>query len=100
ASGNQADNQVEVVLQFDELILEDNSFGSISLLANVDGNKLLMTNNKLYSMSLPNGIKVDSMILTRNLISQASLNFNMTGNIQLIENTINSHSKDGAILLV
>ena len=100
ASGNQADNQAEVVLRFDELILEDNAFGSISLLANADGNKLSMTNNKLYSMSLPNGIKVDSMILNKNLISQASLNFNMTGNIQLVENTINSHSKDGAILLV
>lgn len=100
ASGNKADNQVEVVLQFDELILEDNAFGSISLLANVDGNKLLMTNNRLYSMSLPNGIKVDSLILNKNLISQASLNFNMSGNIRLVENTINSHSKDGAILLV
>lgn len=100
ASGNNADSQVEVVLQFDELILEDNSFGSISLLANVDGKKLSMTNNKFYSMSLPNGIKVDSMILKKNLLSQASLNFNMTGNIKLVENTINSHSKDGAILLV
>ena len=100
ASGNKADNQVEVVLQFDELILEENSFGSISLLANVAGKKLSMTNNKLYSMSLPNGIKVDSLILTENLISQASLNFNMSGNVKLVENTINSHSKDGAILLV
>ena len=100
ASGNKADNQVEVVLRFDELILEGNSFGSISLLANVEGKKLSMTNNKLYSMSLPNGIKVDSLILIKNLISHASLNFNMRGNIQLFENTINSHSKDGAILLV
>src|SRR5690554_7107306 len=100
ASGNKADNQVEVVLQFDELMLEDNSFGSISLLANVDGKKLLMNNNQLYSMSLPNGIKVDSLILSNNLISKATLNFNMTGNIRLKENTINSHSKDGALLLV
>ncbi|HLW20540.1 MAG TPA: glycosyl hydrolase family 28-related protein [Cyclobacteriaceae bacterium] len=100
ASGNKADNQVEVVLQFDELRLEDNSFGSISLLANVDGKKLLMHNNQLYSMSLPNGIKVDSLILSSNLISKATLNFNMTGNIRLKENTINSHSKDGALLLV
>jgi hypothetical protein len=100
ASGNQADNQVEVVLQFDNLILEDNSFGSVSLLANVNGKKLSMTDNRLYSMSLPNGIKVDSLILINNLISQASLNFNMRGNVKLVENTINSHSKDGAILLV
>lgn len=100
ASGNKADNQVEVVLQFDELVLEENTFGSISLLANADGNKLLMNNNRIYSMSLPNGIKVDSLILHKNLISHASLNFNMRGNIRLVENTINSHSKDGAILLV
>jgi|SRR5690554_612491 len=100
ASGNTADNQVEIVLQFDELTMEDNTFGSISLLANVDGKKLSLTNNKLYSMSLPNGIKVDSLLLHKNLISQASLNFNMTGNIKLVENSINSHSKDGALLIV
>ena len=51
-------------------------------------------------MSLPNGIKVDSLLLHKNLISQASLNFNMTGNIKLVENSINSHSKDGALLIV
>lgn len=100
AAGNKADNQVEVVLKFDDLVLEDNAFSSISLLANVDGRRLALTNNQLYSMSLPNGIKVDSLILNKNLISQASLNFNMRGNIKLVENTINSHAKDGAILLV
>lgn len=51
-------------------------------------------------MSLPNGIKVDSLILTKNLISRAALNFNMTGNLKLVENTINSHSQDGALLIV
>lgn len=100
AAGNKADNQVEVVLRFDELVLEDNSFSSISLLANADGRRLALTNNQLYSMSLPNGIKVDSMILNKNLISLASLNFNMRGNIKLVENTINSQAKEGAILLV
>ena len=100
AAGNTADNQVEVVLAFGELKLEDNSFSFISLLANADGKKLTLTNNRLYSMSLPNGIKVDSLLLTKNLISQAALNFNMTGNIKLVENTINSHSKDGALLIV
>ncbi len=99
AARNRADNQVEVVLGFDELRLEDNSFASISLLANADGKKLSLTNNKLFSMSLPNGIKVDSLILIKNLISRAALNFNLTGNIQLVENTINSHSKDGALLI-
>src|SRR5690606_30363736 len=63
ASGNKADNAVEVVLNFDELMLENNSFSSINLLANVNGKKLSLTNNKLFSMSLPNGIKVDSLIL-------------------------------------
>lgn len=100
ASGNKADNQIEVVLQFDELIFEDNSFSSVSLLANVDGKKLILNNNSFYSMSLPNGIKVDSLILTNNLISQAALNFNMTGNVRMKQNTINSHSKDGALLIV
>lgn len=100
ASGNKADNAVEIVLHFDELKLENNTFSSINLLANVDGRKLALTKNKFFSMSLPNGIKVDSIILTKNLISQASLNFNMTGNIKLVGNSINSHSKYGALLIV
>src|SRR5690606_27330738 len=100
AEGNKADNQIEVVLQFDELILEDNAFSSVNLLANADGKLLKLTHNRLYSMSLPNGIKVDSLILHKNLIAQASLNFNMTGHLEMIGNTINSHAKEGAILLV
>lgn len=100
AKGNKADNQVEVVLKFNELILSDNSFSFISLLANVDGKKLLLTNNQLHTLSLPNGIKVDSLLMKNNLIVNASLNFNMEGNVKMQENTINSHAKDAAILIV
>lgn len=100
ATGNQADNQVEVVLTFDKLILTDNSFSVISLLSNVDGNKLLLSNNRLYSLSLPNDIQVDSLLMEKNLISNAKLNFNMGGNVRMIDNTINSHSGDGALLIV
>src|SRR5690554_1064052 len=100
ASGNRADNQVEIVLEFDELVLDNNTFGIISLLSNVNGKKLLMTNNQLHSLSLPNGIRVDSLIAKNNLIADAKLNFNMRGHVKLTGNTINSHAKDGAILIV
>ena len=100
AYGNKADNQVEIVLEFDELIMDDNTFGFISLLSNVKGKKLLLTNNELHSLSLPNGIQVDSLIIRDNLISNAKLNFNLTGHVSLIGNTINSNATDGAILIV
>jgi hypothetical protein len=100
ATGNKADNQVEVVLDFDELKLSNNTFSLISLLANVKGKKLLMTNNELQSLSLPNGIHVDSLVLRNNIIANASLNFNMTGNARLKGNVITSKAKDGALLIV
>lgn len=100
AKGNKADNEVEVVLQFEELVFTDNSFSLLNILANVKGNKLLLTHNQLISMSLPNGIEVDSLILRKNLLTNATLNFNMKGNVILVENTINSHTKEGAVLIV
>lgn len=100
ASGNKADNQVEVVLEFNKLILHDNTFSIISLLSNVNGKRLLLTQNKLHSLSLPNGIRVDSLLMENNLIANAKLNFNMEGNVKMCENTINSHESDGAILVV
>lgn len=100
ASGNKADNQLEVVLDFGELVLVENTFTKLSLLSNVNGKKLRLTGNILVSLSLPNGIKVDSLIMKQNTISNASLNFNMKGNVQLLGNTISSHEKDPPILIV
>ena len=100
ATGNKADNQVEIVLEFDELIMDNNTFSFIGLLSNVRGKKLLLTNNEFHSLSLPNGIHVDSLIAKGNLISNAKLNFNMIGHVKLTGNTINSQAGDGAILIV
>jgi parallel beta-helix repeat protein len=98
--GNHSDNHVELVESFEELNLSRNSFSIISLLANVKGKKLLLTNNKLHSLSLPNGIQVDSLVLRNNELENAKLNFNMTGNVKMVGNTIESTAKDGAILIV
>ncbi|MEX2593384.1 MAG: right-handed parallel beta-helix repeat-containing protein [Anditalea sp.] len=100
ATGNQSDNQVEVVERFQELNLSNNTFSIVSLLANVKGKKLMLDNNKLHSLSLPNGIHVDSLILRNNIIANANLNFNMTGNVEMVGNTVASNAKDGAILIV
>jgi parallel beta-helix repeat protein len=100
ATGNKADNQVEVVLKFNELNLKDNTFSIISLLSNVNGKKLLLTHNQLQSLSLPNGIRVDSLLIENNHIANAKLNFNMEGNVKMCENTVNSEVGDGAILVV
>src|SRR5690606_15386496 len=44
--GNRADNQVEVVLDFGQLILSHNTFSIISLLENVKGGKLFLAENQ------------------------------------------------------
>lgn len=100
AKGNQSDHLVEVVHQFEELHLADNTFSIISLLANAKGKELLLENNKLQSLSLPNGIVVDSLILRNSHLASAALNFNMSGHVKLVGNTINSKAREGAILLV
>lgn len=100
ATGNISDHQVEIVERFEELNLVNNTFSIISLLANSKGEKLLLDNNKLHSLSLPNGIHVDSLILIKNVLAKAKLNFNLSGNVKLLENTISSKANNGAILIV
>lgn len=100
AENNRADNQVEIVLRLEELKLLSNEFGSVNLLANVKAGKLTLGNNKLGNLSLPNGIRVDSMIVANNVFTNASLNFNMEGEVQLINNKIIGKSTTIPLLIV
>jgi parallel beta-helix repeat protein len=98
---NQADNQVEVVLDLGEMLLDSNQFSSVNLLANVKAEKLSLRNNQFNSLSLPNGIKVKEFLIENNTFKNASLNFNLTeGTVSLLRNTIKSANPSGAILLV
>ncbi|MFN3998933.1 right-handed parallel beta-helix repeat-containing protein [Algoriphagus sp.] len=98
---NQADNQVEVVLDLGEMLIDSNQFSSVNLIANVNAEKLTLRNNQFGSLSLPNGISVKEFVIENNTIKNASLNFNLTeGNIKLLGNTIKSAQPSGAILLV
>jgi len=98
---NQADNQVEVVLDLGEMVIDSNQFSSVNLIANVNAEKLTLRNNQFGSLSLPNGITVKEFLIENNTFKNASLNFNLTeGNIKLLGNTIKSAQPSGAILLV
>jgi hypothetical protein len=98
---NQADNQVEVVLDLGEMLIDSNQFSSVNLIANVNAEKITLRNNQFGSLSLPNGITVKEFVIENNTFKNASLNFNLTeGNIKLLRNTIKSAQPSGAILLV
>lgn len=98
---NQADNQVELVLDLGEISLDANQFSSVNLMANVKAEKLSLKNNQLTNLSLPNGISVRDFLIENNTISHASLNFNLlAGQVTLLRNKIKSEHPVGAILLV
>lgn len=98
---NQADNQVEVVLDLGEMLIDSNQFSSVNLIANVNAEKLTLRNNQFISLSLPNDITVKEFLIENNTFKNASLNFNLEeGNITLLKNKIKSDRPSGAILLV
>ncbi len=100
AKENKADNQVEVTLRLDEFLMEKNNFGSVNLIANTDANSIHIIDNELGSISMPNDIQVNDLLIEKNLLSNASLNLNMEGQVRIINNSIKNKSQNPAILLV
>ncbi len=100
AKQNWADNQVEVTLDLEELLLEENQFSSINLIANTNAKKIHIRGNELGSLSLPNGIQVDDFKIEKNSFSNAAINFNLKGHMHLLENKIINTSTNPAILIV
>ncbi len=100
AKQNWADNQVEVTLDLEELLLDQNRFSSINLIANTKAKKIHLRDNELGSLSLPNGIQVDEFKIENNCFSNASFNFNLKGHMHLLGNKIINTSTNPAILIV
>ncbi|SFT73729.1 Right handed beta helix region [Algoriphagus locisalis] len=96
---NWADNQVEITLDLDELVLEENRFSSINLIANTKAQKIHLKNNELGSLSLPNGIQVEEFIVENNSFSHANFNLNLKGKVELIGNKIENSSRNPTILI-
>lgn len=100
AKRNRADNQVEITIDQEELLLDQNRFSSINLIANTKAQKIILRQNEIGSLSLPNGIQVDEFVIENNNFSNANFNFNMKGNMRLIGNKIENNSTNPAILVV
>ncbi|WP_134091958.1 right-handed parallel beta-helix repeat-containing protein [Olivibacter sp. XZL3] len=100
AENNNADNKVELVQTFGKIVLKNNTFDALTVLAGTKGRTLQLEDNKLRTLLLPNGIAIDSLIMSRNVLSNASLNINMQGHLILEENQVLSQQPTGAILLV
>ena len=96
---NWADNQVEITLGLEELVLENNRFSSINLIANTKAKKIELRENKLGSLSLPNDIQVDEFIVEKNSFSHANFNLNLKGKVELIGNKIENSSQNPTILI-
>ncbi|QNL52085.1 right-handed parallel beta-helix repeat-containing protein [Olivibacter sp. SDN3] len=100
AEGNRSDNKIEIVDAFNDIKLLDNQFDALTALSNVKGKKLLLRQNILRTLLLPNGIHIDSLLLYDNQVKKATLNFNMAGNIVLENNTIQNDTPRDALLIV
>lgn len=100
AKENWADNQVEVVSDLKTLILDNNRFSSVNLIANVKAEKITIKNNQLGSLSLPNGIQVKDFQVVKNSFSHATFNINMKGNLLMKENRMKNTSKNPILLIV
>ncbi|MEB2779495.1 right-handed parallel beta-helix repeat-containing protein [Algoriphagus sp. C2-6-M1] len=99
AKKNWADNEVEITLDLQELLLDQNRFSSINLIANTKAKKIHIRGNTIGSLSLPNGIQVEEFLIENNRFSNASLNLNLQGRIRLVGNKIENKSTNPAILI-
>jgi parallel beta-helix repeat protein len=97
---NEADNQVELTKELEKLELIGNTFGNITLLSDVKARQIMLEDNSINNLHLPNGVSIDSLKLIRNQIRNAALNFNMRGNVMLLENKISSQAENVAIWIV
>lgn len=100
AKKNWADNQVEVTLGLEDLVLEENRFRSINLIANTKAKKIQIKDNRLGSLSFPDGIQVEELVIENNEISNASINLNFKGQLFLKGNNIENRSKNPTLLVV
>ncbi|GGF24714.1 right-handed parallel beta-helix repeat-containing protein [Echinicola rosea] len=97
---NVGDNQVELVGSLRHLDMLSNVFSNVTFINNVHARYILMENNQLATLHLPNGIRTDSLLVHKNELGNASLNINLQGNIQLQGNRIINEGKNPAMLLV
>ncbi|GAA4780043.1 hypothetical protein GCM10023231_03650 [Olivibacter ginsenosidimutans] len=99
AEKNVSDNKVEIVHSFDTILLQQNKFDALTLLAHTQGKRLQLTDNTCRTLLFPNGVAIDSLLLISNTLENASLNINMQGSLTLYKNTIHSEAPNGALLL-
>ncbi|MBD8490043.1 right-handed parallel beta-helix repeat-containing protein [Echinicola sp. CAU 1574] len=97
---NKADNEVEVVGQLLDLHMKANQLREITFINNVSARKILLENNTMNTMHMPNGLHIDSLKVRKNEFNKATLNINLIGKVLLEENTIKSSSTTPCILLV
>lgn len=98
--GNHTDGTVEIVHQFDDIKLQNSTFGILLMLANANGASLRLDRNIINRISLPTGVRVDSLILTENQVKSGPLHFNLSGRVWLTGNRIHSDDAAGALLVV
>jgi parallel beta-helix repeat protein len=96
---NWADNQVEIVLGLEELRIESSRYSSINLIANTRAKRILIQNNTLGSLSLPNDIEVKQLEILSNSFSHARINVNMKGDFIMKGNKLENPSESNLLFI-
>lgn len=96
---NQADNQVEIVLELADLRIESSQFSSINLMANTKAKRILIKDSRIGSLSLPNKIHVEEFLVLSNTFSHARINVNLEGNLILKGNELKNNSDSNLLFI-
>jgi len=100
ANRNVTDGAFELVGQWERIRMEGNSFQTLRLLANANGQLLDIRHSRIGSIMLPNAIRIDSLDLIENEINSGPVNVNMEGHLKFEGNRLRSGHEAGALLLV
>jgi len=100
ANRNVTDGAFELVGQWKHIRMEGNSFHTLRLLANAEGQLLDIRHSRIGSIMLPNDIRIDSLDMIENEINSGPININMEGNLKFEGNHLRSGHDAGALLLV
>ncbi len=96
---NQADNQLEIVLELADLKIESSQYSSINLMANTKAKHILIKDSRIGSLSLPDKIQVEKFQIISNTFSHARINVNMEGNLILKGNGLKNTSDSNLLFI-
>ncbi|GGZ37993.1 hypothetical protein GCM10007049_34070 [Echinicola pacifica] len=97
--GNEADNQVEIVKNLQQVSMINNVFDHITFIHNVKAGYLCIENNEFRTIYFPNGITLNKADFLNNSFSNGSFNLNLSGKVNFQGNQITNLGKTPTFLI-